>query len=90
MCEFKEDVYLKYIEDGVTNFIDFKNSFYIRENNEYLLKIDFKKNNFSYTLKENDYNLSSEISSCKLIIEKDIILEYSLDTEIKKIIVQIL
>lgn len=62
----------------------------IRESKEFKLEIDFNQKVFSYFLKENDYNVKSEIN-CEFIYDDDLILSYELDKDSNiKIIIHIL
>ncbi len=90
MCEYEENQYLKYIEDNNQNLIDLINKIYIRENEEFIFKIDFNHQQFSYILKENNYRMENKIDSCAFAMNDTITLTYNLDDEEKKIIIQIL
>ena len=90
LCEFDKDNYLKYIEDTVTNTIDFKNWTYERDSLEYRFIIDFKNKNVEYYFKEKDYTITDKVDNCSINIEKLITLKYSLWDEDKEIIIQIL
>jgi len=91
LCEYEKNILIKYIEDDHTsNIIDLKNRIYIRENNEFLFKIDFNKKIFYYELKENNICLEN-IIECELNQnDKNILLKYKIDEEEKKIIIQVL
>ena len=41
LCEYAENEYLKFLEDDVTNLIDFKNNVYNRVAKDYNMEIDF-------------------------------------------------
>ncbi len=90
MCEYKLGHYVKYNDGNASNIVDLKNLTYQRENKDFLLVIDFKKETFSYLLKEKDYKMESKLLSSSIEIAKDIILKYKLDEEEKKIIIQLL
>lgn len=90
-CEFEVDKFIKYLENKETmNIIDLENKFFSRENNEFIFKIDFNKNTFSYILKENNITVEDKIE-CKIIEKNNIInLKYKLDEEEKEIIIHLL
>jgi len=89
-CEYIVDKFVKYEEDNNTsNYINLEDKIYIRENNEFMFKIDFNKSLFNYILKENNINIEDKIE-CSFIKDKDkIILNYKLDEE-KRIIIHLL
>lgn len=90
-CEYEINKFIKYKEDQNTiNIVDIENQIYIRENNEFMFKIDFNSNKFSYTLKENNINIEDKIE-CAFIKNADkFILKYKLDDAEKNIMIQIL
>ena len=89
-CEFVVNKFIKYLENDTSNYIDLENKIYIRENNEFMFKIDYKNNLFNYILKENNIKLENEIDCEFIINDNEIILKYKIDEEEKKIIIQIL
>ncbi len=89
MCEFKENDYLKYIEDDTSNYIDIKNKIYIRENNEFIFKIDFKNKLVLYTLKEKDLTFEDRVEG-KFNYKDDIFIQYKLNDEEKIILVHLI
>ena len=90
-CEYVVNKYIKYKEDNDTfNLINLEEDYYLRENNEFVFKIDFKNNLFSYTLKENNITIEDKVE-CQITKNDRIInLKYRLDDEEKEIIIQIL
>ena len=66
------------------------NDIFIRESNEFLFKIDFKKQSFEYTLKEKDLRINDVLLEAKIIKNEIITLIYKIEDEEKKIIIQIL
>ncbi len=90
LCEFENNI-IKYIEDDGVNILDLNNKIYERENKDYKLKIDVVNNTFMFNLKEKNYTLNNKLLSSSLDIKDDIItLNYALDNEEKKIIIQML
>ena len=55
-----------------------------------IFKIDFNNRKYSYLLKENNLKLEGNLKYCNIEQNEDIILEYKLEDELKKIIIQIL
>lgn len=89
-CEYKVNKFIKYNEKDTLNTIDIDKQEYKRENNEFIFKIEFKNEIFSYTLKENNLYLEDNID-CQFFIKNDeISFKYKLDDEIKEIIIQML
>ncbi|MBE6156601.1 MAG: hypothetical protein E7161_02530 [Firmicutes bacterium] len=70
--------------------INLKEESYLRENDEFIFKIDFKNKLFNYILKENDFLVEDKISCSMLLKNSTIVLKYKIDEEEKKIIIQIL
>jgi len=90
-CEFEANKFIKYQEDKNTfNLINLKEESYLRENDEFIFKIDFKNKLFNYILKENDFLVEDKISCSMLLKNSTIVLKYKIDEEEKKIIIQIL
>lgn len=89
VCEYKENDYLKYEDDNSSNYIDLKNNIYIRENSDFIFKIDFKNKLMFYTLKEKEMTFESQVE-CSIKKDNEIILKYKIDEEEKKIIIQLL
>lgn len=89
LCEFKENDYLKYIENDTSNFIDLKNEIYIRENNEFIFKIDFKNKLVFYTLKEKDLTFEDKVEG-NFNYKDDIFIQYKLNDEEKTIMVHLI
>ncbi len=81
-CKYEESKFLEFIEENVTNIIDFKNKLYKRSSNEYTMEIDFINNicAFTFPTKENcRFDCKSNI-----VIKKDlIILKYEVADEEK-------
>lgn len=91
ICEFVSDQYIKYIDsDGCSNIINLENSYYLRNNNEFIFKIDYLNNLFVYTLKDNNINIEDKIKCVFTYTKNDISLKYCLDNEEKEILVKIL
>ena len=89
-CEITNNI-LKYQEEkNFINKIDMNNDIFIRESNEFLFKIDFKKQSFEYTLKEKDLRINDVLLEAKIIKNEIITLIYKIEDEEKKIIIQIL
>lgn len=89
-CEYEVDKFIKYYEEKTINIIDINNKIYLRENNEFIFKIDFNKKIFSYYLKENDIKLEDDIN-CIFNNKNNIInLKYTLDEEEREIIIHLL
>jgi len=78
------------MEHNTCNIIDLNNDTYTRENEEFLFKIDFKNKYFDYILKKENIILEHQVIDALLKKEDILELEYSLDEEKKKIIIQIL
>ena len=90
-CEYEVDKFLKYVEDdSTTNCIDLIEKVYVRENNEFMFKIDFLKKTFDYTLKSENITVQDKIVSQITIENNKINLKYELDKEAKEIIIQLL
>lgn len=91
ICEYEENKYIKYIEeDNIINYIDLVNDIYTRETSEFTFKIDFNNKKISYLLKEKNALFESDLNKCNIIKNNEIILNYKIDDEDKKIIIQIL
>ncbi len=90
ICEYKLGYYVKYNERDASNIVDLKNLTYRRENEDFVLVIDFKNKKFSYLLKEKNYKLEDKLLSCSLEVKEDIVLKYKLDDEEKQIIIHLL
>lgn len=90
-CEYEINKFIKYEEDqNIVNIINLHDQIYIRNSDEFILKIDFKKALFSYTLKENNLTLENTIDCNFQKKDKAYILTYKLNEEVKKIIIQLL
>ena len=89
-CEVENNKIKYNEEDNTINIVDLINNIYIRESNNFLFKIDFNKEIFSYTLKEKNVTFSNQLLSCSILKEEKIILKYKLDEEEKMIIIQML
>lgn len=90
-CEYENNI-IRYLEDNNTiNIVDLNKDIYIRENEEFTFKIDFKNRLFDYILKKEE--LSIENAAIDAEISKDnskIHLKYNLGEEEKKeIIIQL-
>ncbi len=81
-CEYAENEYLKFLEDGVVNLIDFKNKMYKRNAKDYNMEIDFNKNICSFTFDTGEH-CSLDIESELAITPKLIKLRYKLDDDEK-------
>ena len=88
-CEYVVNKFIKYKEDEALNTIDVENEEYLRENNEFMFKIEFKNQKFSYTLKENNLYLEDNLECDFIDLNNKISFKYNLDEEIKEIIIQI-
>ena len=90
-CDYEKDKYIKYYEDEDTvNIVDLENKLYIRKTKEFIFKIDFINNIFSYDLTEKEISLRDKLLYSNINIKDTISMTYSLDKEEKKIIIQIL
>ena len=89
-CEYKENNFIKYKDDDALNIVDIKNTTYIRVNNEFIFKIEFKNKKFSYTLNENNLKLEDNLSCEFAINSNGILIKYNLDDEEKEIIIHLL
>lgn len=78
-----------YQEEDILNIVDLEKKTYLRESSEFKFYIDFTNKTFSYLLKENNYKLENTLE-CNINIDNIITLEYKIDNEIKKILIQIL
>ena len=90
-CEYEVNKFIKYLEEDYSfNIIDLENKLFIRENKEFIFKIDFVKNMFNYILKDNNIELEDKII-CDLKYKGNIIdLKYKLDEEEREIVIHIL
>ena len=89
-CEFVNEI-LKYQDDKDTlNTIDLKEDIFIRENNEFMFKIDFKNQWFYYKLKENNIEINKAPLKASISKENIITLKYNLGEEEKLIIIHLL
>lgn len=82
LCEYAENEYLKFLEDDVTNLIDFKNNVYNRVAKDYNMEIDFNNNICSFTFATGE-SCSLDIESELEIIDNLIKLRYKLDDDEK-------
>lgn len=90
-CIYKEKQYIKFREDkNIINSIDLENNIFKRETDEFIFKIEFDNKKFYYTLKEKKLDFSGNLIKCCIEKGKEYILEYSLEDEEKKLIIQIL
>lgn len=88
-CEFENNV-IKYYEDIHTlNIIDLNEDLYIRENTDFLFRIDFKNKIFNYILKENNISIEQNLEAT-ITKDNNIDLKYNLGEENKEIIIQLL
>lgn len=91
VCDYEVNKFIKYLENkDTTNVIDLVKKVYTRENNEFIFKIDFSNNTFSYLLKENNINIEDKIKCSFEKKDNNIILKYQLDEEEKEIVIHIL
>ena len=87
------DFDLIFKEKDALNKVNLNSYEYVRENDEFILHIDFKKGLFSYKLKNND---EINIDNVKIFTEIEdkqnkIILKYAIDeTEVKRIEIEFL
>lgn len=89
-CEYLLDKFIKYKEDNNTsNYINLEEKTFIRENNEFIFKIDFKNSLFNYKLKDNNITVEDKIECSFIIKDNKFILSYKLDEE-KRIIIHLL
>lgn len=90
LCDYNDKI-IKYKEKDGINIINLKEEQYMRENQEYMMQIDFKNNTFKFILKEKNHILNDSLTSSKMVILKDTItMMYKLDEEEKKIIIHLL
>ena len=90
LCEYKDNVIIYEESDGI-NTVDLNNKTYLRENDDYKMKIDFKNNTFNFFLKKHQKELSNKLLSSSMVIEDEFItLKYALDKEEKKVIIHLL
>ena len=89
-CALEKDKLIIFKENLTTNTIDIQNKKYLRENNDFLFEIDFLNKSFKYVLKENNLTFQDNLEYCTFINKDKITMQYTLDNEIKKIIIQIL
>ena len=82
LCEYAEGEYLKFLEDDVTNLINFKNKLYKRTAKDYNMEIDFNNNICSFTFDTGE-SCSLDIESELEIIDKLIKIRYKLDDDEK-------
>lgn len=90
-CEYDDNI-IKYQEDKNTiNIVDLNNDIYIRENEEFTFKIDFKNRLFDYILKKDELSIENAKLDAEIIKgDSKIILKYNLGEEEKKeIIIQL-
>jgi len=90
-CEYEVNKFIKYKEnDNTINYIDLEKQLYIRDNNEFMFKIDFINKVFNYNLKSENVMLEDSIK-CQFKISNNVVeMKYNLDDEEKSIIIQIL
>ena len=88
-CEYNKKE-LIYNEKDASNKIDLNNKIYLRENKDYLFKVDFKNNKFLYKLKEKNIEVEDKLKDSSIEIGKKITLNYSLDDKEKTIIIDLL
>ena len=79
-CEINNNI-IKYRDDNCLNIIDLNKDIYIRDNEEFNFKIDFKTNEFMYTLKDIDKSILHNLTKCSIKKDNDIELIYSIDEE---------
>ena len=89
-CEYNENKFVKYKDSDALNIVDIENALYLRENNDFIFKIEFKNKIFSYTLKENNLKIEDGLL-CEIAINSNkISFKYNLDEEEKEIIIHLL
>jgi len=72
------------------NNIYLENKIYLRENNEFIFKIDFNNKKFTYILKEKNLTIEDNVICSFHKIDNIYNLKYKIDEEEKNIIIQIL
>lgn len=89
-CEFDCNI-LKYYEDDTINIVDLENDIYVRENNEFTFKIDFKNRCFDYILKKEELSIKNAFLEATITKnDKEIHLKYNLGDDKKEIIIHLL
>lgn len=85
-----ENNVLNYVDNtNINNVIDFDNKIFKRENNEFIMTIDFNTKTFNYLLKEKNIEVNDNIN-CDFIIDNDVTLEYNIGDDYKKIVIKLL